>query len=154
MGDLLKSEIRQSKPFASAEEEAFLNLIRTANQLWQELGGTLRRRRLTPTQYNVLRILRGAGDEGLPSGEVGARMVTREPDVTRLLDRLEDRSLVARRRSQKDRRVVEARITEAGRELLAELDEPVEATVAGQLGHLGEERLARLIELLEAARSR
>ncbi|HEX9736727.1 MAG TPA: MarR family transcriptional regulator [Thermoanaerobaculia bacterium] len=154
MGELLKTEIKQTKPFASVEEEAFLNLVRTANDLWQELGGMLRRRKLTPTQYNVLRILRGAGEEGLPCGEVGARMVTREPDVTRLLDRLEHRGLVSRRRSATDRRVVEARITDAGLELLAALDEPVDVFTVRQLGHLGPARLGVLIELLEAVRER
>lgn len=154
MGELLKTEIKQTKPFASVEEEAFLNLVRTSNELWQELGGMLRRRQLTPTQYNVLRILRGAGDAGLPCGEVGERMVTREPDVTRLLDRLERRGLVARRRLEKDRRVVEAHITDAGLELLAALDEPVDVFTVRLLGHLSPERLGQLIELLEAVRGR
>lgn len=154
MGELLRTEIQQTKPFASVEEEAFLNLIRTANELWQELGGMLRGRQLTPTQYNVLRILRGAGDKGLPCGEVGERMVTREPDVTRLLDRLEHRALVARERSAKDRRVVVARVTDAGLRILDELERPVEDIVASQLGHLGAERLGQLIELLEIVRSR
>lgn len=149
----LRQEIRQGKPFASLEEEAFLNLLRTANVLSQGLAALLKPAELTPTQYNVLRILRGAGREGLPSGEVGERMVTRDPDVTRLLDRLEKRGLVKRWRDEADRRVVRARITRAGLEVIAPLDEPVAQIHVRQLGHLGAERLGELVELLEEARA-
>ena len=107
---------------------------------------------LTPTQYNALRILRGAGTAGLPCREVGERMVTREPDVTRLLDRLEDRGLVHRQRSDRDRRVVEATITPVGLERLGELDGPVLKALEGQLSHLGEESLRGLIGILEQIR--
>ena len=149
----LKDEIRQNKPFSSLEEEAFLNLVRTSNEQWLALTSVLRKEaELTPTQYNALRILRGAGAQGLPCREVGERMVTREPDVTRLLDRLEDRGLVHRQRSDRDRRVVEATITDAGEARLAELDDPVLAALSRQLGHLGEEDLHRLIGILEKIR--
>lgn len=150
----LRQEIRQKKPFTSLEEEAFLNLLRTANALSQGLAALLKSAELTPTQYNVLRILRGAGREGLPSGEVGERMVTRDPDVTRLLDRLEKRGLVKRWRDAADRRVVRARITRAGLEVIALLDEPVVQMHLRQLGHLGAERLRELVALLEDARER
>jgi DNA-binding MarR family transcriptional regulator len=107
---------------------------------------------LSATQYNVLRILRGA-PEGLPCGEIASRMITRDPDVTRLLDRLEKRGLISRCRETKDRRTVMARITPDGLKLLSRLDEPVQAAHRKQLGHLGRERLRVLTELLRAFRS-
>ena len=106
---------------------------------------------VTPQQYNVLRILRGA-PEGLPCGEIASRMITRDPDITRLLDRLEKRELISRCRETKDRRTVIARITPEGLALLARLDGPVQAAHRKQLGHLGRERLRALTELLRAAR--
>jgi len=105
------------------------------------------------TQYNVLRILRGS-PEGLSSGEIGRRMITREPDITRLLGRLEKRKLITRRRQAEDRRTVVARITPVGLALLGRLDEPVEQAHRRQLGHLGPKRLEQLSELLAACRSR
>ena len=154
MGGRLQEEIQQRKPFGSLEEEAFLNLLRTSNALSQGLAALLKTADLTNTQYNVLRILRGAGAEGLPSGEVGERMITRDPDVTRLLDRLERRGLVERWRDAQDRRVVRARITQEGLRSIAPLDEPVAELHVRQLRHLGEERLRVLVGLLEAARDR
>jgi DNA-binding MarR family transcriptional regulator len=148
----LQQEIQQRRPFTSLEEEAFLNLLRTANALNQGLATVLKSADLTTAQYNVLRILRGAGPGGLPSGEVGERMVTRDPDVTRLLDRLERRGLVERCRDAGDRRVVRARITEAGLGALAPLDDCVADIHLRQLSHLGEARLRELVALLEAAR--
>jgi DNA-binding MarR family transcriptional regulator len=108
---------------------------------------------LSGTQYNVLRILRGAPD-GLACGEIAGRMITRDPDVTRLLDRLEKRGLISRCRETKDRRTVMTRITPAGLRSLANLDEPVRAAHRKQLGHLGPKRLRALAELLRIARSR
>ena len=107
---------------------------------------------LSATQYNVLRILRGA-PEGLPWGEIASRMITRDPDVTGLLDRLEKRGLISRCRETKDRRTVMARITPDGLKLLSRLDEPVQAAHRKQLGHLGRERLRVLTELLRVSRS-
>lgn len=152
--DRLKSEIKQDAPFTSLEQEAFLNLVRTTAQLEHRLAEGLKSHGLTLTQYNVLRILRGAGEEGLCRNEVQDRMLTPVPDVTRLLDRLEDAGRVARERSEEDRRFVMARITREGLELLDELDDPVEELLSEKLGHLSRSELRRLIELLETARGR
>lgn len=103
---------------------------------------------LSPTQYNALRILRGAGVEGLPCTELAARMINRDPDITRLVDRLEKRGLVVRSRGVKDRRVVRASITPAGLELLQGLDRPVSEFVRGLMGHLGAQGLQGLLQLL------
>src|SRR6476660_4101581 len=118
----LGRDIKKSKPFDSLEQEAMLNLART----WDILSGEIMTRVFKPAalsaaQYNVLRILRGAG-EHLPCGEIASRMITRAPDMTRLLDRLEKRKLVSRCRQPNDRRVVAVRITDAGLRLLAGLD--------------------------------
>jgi DNA-binding MarR family transcriptional regulator len=145
-------EIKQSRPIPTLEEEAYLNVQRTANVLLQDVTELLKGHNLTPTQYNVLRILRGAGEGGLTAGDVGDRMITRDPDVTRLLDRLEARGLAERSRCTEDRRVVWTRITSAGLAAIAPLDDPVTEIHLRSLGHLGPGRLASLIELLEAAR--
>jgi DNA-binding MarR family transcriptional regulator len=137
---------------ACPEEVAYLDLLRTCDLLSRRPAQVLKQEDLSSTQYNVLRILRGAPD-GLPCGEIAARMITRDPDITRLLDRLEKRSLIARSRENKDRRMVMARITSEGLKLLARLDEPVEDTHRRQLGHLRGERLQALAELLSAVRA-
>ena len=154
MARALNQEIRQAKPFASLEEEAFLALQRTASLLLQALGRSLKGHDLTPAQYNALRILRGAGEEALTCGEIGERLVSPGPDVTRLLDRLEQRGLVTRLRDAEDRRIVRAQITQRGARLLAELDEPVEQALAELLGHLGPKRLQSLVETLALAREK
>jgi DNA-binding MarR family transcriptional regulator len=138
---------------ACPEEAVFLNLLRTCDLLYRRVIQVLKAEDLSPTQYNVLRILRGT-PEGLPSGEIANRMITRDPDVTRLLDRLEHRGLILRSRETKDRRVVMARITPRGLKRLARLDGPVEEVHRGQLRHLGKERLRVLAELLAAARAK
>jgi len=135
------------------EEAAFVDLLRTTDLLSRGLVQVLKTEDLSATQYNVLRILRGA-PEGLACGEIASRMITRDPDVTRLLDRLEKRRLISRSRESKDRRTVMARITPEGLALLARLDEPVRAAHRRQLGHLGRERLRALAELLSLARHR
>ena len=152
MSAKLKDEIRQGKPFSSPAQEAFLNLQRTADALMRGLEETLKPSGLTQTQYNVLRILRGAGASGLLCREVSERMVTREPDMTRLLDRLETRGLVTRSRDRKDRRAITVRITGPGVELLARLDDAVAERHMRQLAHLGNARIRSLIGLLETAR--
>ena len=148
----LRKQIRQTKPFANPQEEAFLNLVRTSNLLTQGFAGVLKPHGLTQTQYNALRILRGAHPEPLTCGDVGRRMITLEPDVTRLLDRLESAGLVERSRSSHDRRVVESRITDQGIERLAQLDAPVVDRVQALLGHLSVEDVSALTSLLERAR--
>jgi len=134
------------------EEAAFLELARTTDMLSRGLVRVLKPEDLSPTQYNVLRILRGT-PEGLPCGEIAARMITRDPDVTRLLDRLEKRGLISRCRETEDRRMVMARITADGLKVLARLDGPVVETHRRQLGHLGKDRIQALTELSKAARA-
>jgi len=151
MTSRLRQEIKQKQPFESPEQLAYLNVQRTASVLGRGLSEVLRRSGVTRTQYNALRILRGA-DGPLTCSEVGERMIARDPDVTRLLDRLEEKELVRRERSTEDRRVVVSEITEAGRELVDDLDEPVARVHEKQLGHLSEEKLGTLAALLEEAR--
>ena len=145
----MKTRAKQIKP--SLEEAVFLDLLRTSEVLSRRIAYQLKDVDLSSNQYNVLRILRGA-PEGLPCGEIGSRMITRDPDITRLLDRLEKRELISRCRETKDRRMVLTRITPAGLKLLAELDEPVQQAHREQLGHLGKERLKALSELLRESR--
>jgi DNA-binding MarR family transcriptional regulator len=154
MAQNIQSEIKQRKPFACREEELFLNILRTSDQLMRGMAEVLKPADLSATQYNVLRILRGAVPEGLACGEISERMVTRDPDITRLLDRLEKRGLVARSREKADRRVVTARITEAGLDLLKKLDETVTRMHKARLGHLDPKSQEGLIKLLEQARER
>jgi DNA-binding MarR family transcriptional regulator len=139
------------KPGSCPEEVTYLEMLRTMEALSHRFAQVLKSQDLSSTQYNVLRILRGA-PEGLPCGEIGNRMVTRDSDITRLLDRLEKRSLISRCRESKDRRTVWTRITPEGLELLASLDEPVRAAQRERLGHLGSERLNLLADLLRMAR--
>jgi DNA-binding MarR family transcriptional regulator len=146
-----RSVSKRRRP-ACPEEAAFLALARTTDMLSRGLVLILKAEDLSPTQYNVLRILRGT-PEGLPCGEIAARMITRDPDVTRLLDRLEKRGLISRCRETKDRRMVMARITPDGRKVLARLDTPVEETHRRQLGHLGKDRLEALTDLLAVTRA-
>ena len=142
---------RKRRP-ACPEEILFLELARTTDRLSRGPAAVLKTEDLPANQYNVLRILRGSPD-GLPCGEIANRMITRDPDITRLLDRLEKRNLISRCRETRDRRMVMARITPDGLKLLGRLDEPVEEAHRRQLGHLGRERLRALTELLRAARS-
>jgi DNA-binding MarR family transcriptional regulator len=139
------------KPGSCPEEVTHLEMMRTMEALSHRFAQVFKTVDLSSTQYNVLRILRGA-PEGLPCGEIGNRMVTRDSDITRLLDRLEKRALVSRCRESKDRRTVLVRIAPAGLELLARLDEPVRAVHRECLGHLGTERLQVLTDLLRLAR--
>jgi DNA-binding MarR family transcriptional regulator len=144
---------RNKRPgIPSSEEAAFLDLLRTTDMLSRGLVSILKPEDLSSTQYNVLRILRGA-PEGLPCGEIAKRMITRDPDITRLLDRLEKVRLISRSREARDRRTVMARITGAGLKLLARLDEPIQEAHRKQLGHLGRARLRLLTGLLREARS-
>ena len=152
MSGRLRDELKQTKPFVSLRAEAMLNLQRTADELTREFADALKPVDISPSQYNVLRILRGAGENGWTCSEIGERMVTRDPDVTRLVDRLERRDLVQRDRIAKDRRVVNVRITQKGVNMLTDLD-PVLARLERELMvRLDDDRLKLLIELLEDAR--
>jgi DNA-binding MarR family transcriptional regulator len=148
----IQAELKQTKPLGSLEEEAYLNVQRTANTLAQRIAELLRSHDLTPAQYNVLRILRGAGQDGLNASDIGGRMISRDPDVTRLVDRLEKRGLVERWRCSEDRRVVWTRLSPAGRELIDPLDAPLNTLHRDMLSHMAPERLQLLVELLEEAR--
>ncbi len=150
----VQREIRKKKPPRRVEDEAFASLQRTADALMQGVAAALKPAGLSPAQYNVLRILRGAGPDGLACREIGERMITKDPDITRLLDRLEERGLVARSRDRADRRVITTRITDKGQRILEDLDKAIEELHVKQLGHLGEQRLRSLLDLLEAARTR
>jgi MarR family transcriptional regulator, organic hydroperoxide resistance regulator len=148
----LQAELKQNIPFASREQEAYLALLRTADALQTEVEAWLKEFGLTGTQYNALRILRGAGPEGLPCREIGERMITHDPDITRLLNRLEDRGFVKRTRAKNDRRVICGKITPAGLKLLREMDSPLEKRGREMLRHVGQKKLEELIELLELVR--
>jgi len=152
MSKALREEIRQQRPFQSLEQEAFLNVVRTAAALSDQFEQMLRPADITPAQYNVLRILQGAEPKGLCRNEVRDRMLTRMPDMTRLLDRLEAAGLVSRARDTGDRRLVTTRITELGRDLLTGLEDKVAEEHRRRLGHLGEPRLKAVIELMELVR--
>ena len=148
----LRQEIRQTKPFASLHEEAFLNLARTASELSDDVELLLKDFGISAAQYNVLRILRGAGDAGLCRNEIRDRLVARMPDVTRLLDRLETLRFVRRQRDTGDRRQVGTFLTADGAALLAKLDEPITTMHQRQLQHLSADELRSLIALTTRAR--
>jgi MarR family transcriptional regulator, organic hydroperoxide resistance regulator len=148
----LQAELKQKRPFTSREQEAHLALLRTADTLQSSMESKLKEFGLTGTQYNALRILRGAGPDGLPCSEIGERMITHDPDITRLLNRLEQRGLVERTRDQHDRRVIYGKITAAGQKLLREMQEPVEKYGRELLRHVSQPQLQKLIDLLELVR--
>ncbi|MGO8818759.1 MAG: MarR family winged helix-turn-helix transcriptional regulator [Terriglobia bacterium] len=152
MPSKLKDEIKQGKPFESLESEVLLNLMRTADALARGGEEILKLVGLSPNQYNVLRILRGAGEQGLCCREVADRMITRDPDITRLVDRLERRGLLTRSRDSKDRRIITVRITLAGLKTLKELDRPMEEYNRNRLSHMDKADLRKLLEMLEALR--
>ena len=148
----LKREIGQERPFSSVEEEAFLNLLRTSDCLQRAFQRRIRNWGVTATQYNVLRILRGAQPQGLTCSAIGERMITEVPDITRLLARLKAMKLIRQQRDKRDRRVVWTHISAAGLELLREMDPEVQKNPKDLLGHLKEGELGELIHLLELAR--
>jgi DNA-binding MarR family transcriptional regulator len=149
-----QAEIQQTKPFDSLEEEALVSLNLTVDRLQWRFGEMLKAYGLSPTQYNALRILRGAGNDGRSCSEIAERMVNHDPDITRLVDRLERRGLVARSRKGKDRRVITTRITPDGLDLLIKLDQPVGEYVREVMTPLGKDKVRILIRLLEAVRER
>ncbi len=155
---VLAEEIKKRLPFDSPAEEAYLNLARTYAQLTGPSEGLFKRHGISPAKYNILRILRGAvstgecDKHGLPSLEIAQRMITRVPDITRLVDGLEEASLVHRLRCKLDRRIVYVGITRKGLELLERLDKPLNELVLGLLGHMDDQELADLSRLLVKAR--
>ena len=151
MTSQLQAELKQRKPFESLEEEAMLSIKRTAAEIDYLGAELLKPWGITGTQYNALRILRGAGEDGLCRNEIRDRLIARVPDATRLLDRLEEMKLVTRVRGE-DRRFVQTRITRAGLDLLEELHDEVTALNKSHLGHLGPQKLKLLIELLADVR--
>jgi DNA-binding MarR family transcriptional regulator len=148
----LKNEIGQERPFSSVEEEVFLNLLRTSDCLHRAFQRRIRNRGVTSTQYNVLRILRGALPQGLTCSAIGERMITEVPDITRLLARLKAMKLIRQQRDKRDRRVVWTQISASGLELLRQMDPEIQQNPRDLLGHIKESELRELIRLLEAAR--
>ena len=148
----LRSELQQRKPFSSLEQEATLNIARTEAALREPLEELLKGAGVSLTQYNVLRILRGAGPEGLTRNEIRDRLINRMPDVTRLLDRMEDAGWVNRTRETDDRRCVATHLTRSGRSLVDSLDAPVQEEHSRRLSHMTKTQLKMLIDLLSIAR--
>jgi DNA-binding MarR family transcriptional regulator len=146
-------EIRQSKPFPNREEELLVSLLRTTDIFEARFERMMRPFGISLTQYNVLRILRGAEPTGRTCGEIGERMIAREPDVTRLLERMERAGLLQRARNQEDRRVVVTRITAAGLKLLDDLEPPLQE-LDGLLAPLGERRITQMLKTLDEIRAR
>lgn len=153
MPTTLRDELRQRKPFRSLREEALVGIARTEAVTRERLERVLAPYGLSMTQYNVLRILRGAGPTGLCRNELGQRLISRMPDVSRLLDRMESAGLVSRVRSTEDRRLVNTTLTDWGRALVDELDTVVATYHEEQVGHMTKDQLRTLIELLDLARS-
>ena len=152
MGKTLKLDITQTQPFAGSEEEAVLNLELTTDHFRREVHMVLRHYGLTSTQYNALRILRGMGPGGLTCSDLGSRLVSTDPDITRLLDRLAKQKLVRRRRDLRDRRVVLTEITEEGMQLVEIITPVLDAHIRGMMRHMPQDRLQLLIDLLAEAR--
>lgn len=153
MAGKLQQEIGKQRPFELPEQEAYLNLVRTFHRLASIEDRVMREFDFSPAQYNVLRILRGIGGEGASCSVIRDRMIARVPDITRLIDRLEQRGYVTRHRGTPDRRVVRVRITDKGLKLLERMDEPILDMHRTQLGHLSRPELKQLNQLLEKARA-
>jgi DNA-binding MarR family transcriptional regulator len=147
------SRRQSSSVDAPLQAQVFVSLQKTADALGQDGEQLLKPHGLTGTQYNVLRILRGAEPDGLACSGIGERMISHDPDMTRLLDRMEKRGLITRERQRDDRRVVKTRITRAGLSLLKSLDQPVRELHKRQFGHMSAARLNTLAELLEEVRA-
>jgi DNA-binding MarR family transcriptional regulator len=153
MPSQLQGEIKQNKPFSRRSAEAILSILRTAAVLDHQLNEALKPHGITGTQYNVLRILRGAGAQGLCGREVAERLVAKVPDVPRLLDRLEAMKLISRERDPNDRRHVTARITRDGLQLLERVLPDLAVIERSRMGRLSQVALQRLIDGLAAIRA-
>lgn len=148
----LQAEIKQTRPFHSARQEAAIALLRTVDELRRHFDRVIEPHGITGQQYNVLRILRGVHPDPLPTLEIGERLIERVPGVTRLLDRLEEKGLVRRQRCTQDRRMVHCWISEAGLALLEGMDQAVDQADQESMGDLGDDEVERLIGLLERIR--
>jgi len=148
----LQAELKQTRPFARIEEEAILNVMRTAEVIEGVLSDFLKGFDLSPVQYNVLRILRGAEPAGATCSQIGERLLTRDPDITRLLDRMESRGWIVRERSKEDRRAVITRISDTGMQLVNRIDQPIEAMNQVVMRGLCHDDLDALITTLEQVR--
>jgi DNA-binding MarR family transcriptional regulator len=153
MPSRLLADLKQTKPFPRAGQEALVSILRTAAVLEHEINDALKPFDLTSTQYNVLRILRGAGDTGLCGRDIGERLITQVPDVPRLLDRMTEAGLIARKRDPDDRRHVTSRITAKGLRLLDEVQPALEAIERRRTGLLNQDQIRGLLRNLEAVRS-
>lgn len=149
----IQQEIKQTRPFRSTAQEAGIALLRTTDLVRRRMSAVLEAEDVTVQQYNVLRILRGAGPEGLPTLEIAERMIEQAPGITRLLDRLEAKGLVSRERCPTDRRQVTCRIAKPGLALLSALDPIVDALDDSMLGNLTRTELKQLIHLLDRIRA-
>jgi DNA-binding MarR family transcriptional regulator len=145
---------RHSKTRAKLEQTLVLSMLRLVFEIGNSMSVLLQKHGLSPVQFNILRILRGAGDDGLPCGVVAERLINREPDITRLLDRMEKLELILRTRDHVDRRVVLTRITEHGLEILAKLDEPHDSLHRQQFAHLSNAKLEAMVQLIQEIRNR
>ena len=150
----LASEIGKKKPFDQPEAEAFLNIMRSASVLAGPFETLFKEYGLTSAMYNALRILRGSGERGRMCHEIRDELVSRVPDVTRLVDRLEKSGYAERVRSTQDRRVIHVHITRKGSDILSKLDEPVLSLHREQMSHMSRKDLAELSRLLVLARTR
>ena len=148
----MKDELAMTKGFDTPHDEAFMALIRTSEVVQAPTDAVFRQHKLSSAQYNILRILRGAGDKGCTCGEIDSRLLKRGPDVTRLIDRMKQCGLVTRQRSQTDRRVVRVVLTENGRSLVNSLDQPVQDALEGSMAGLSAEEAQQLVVLLEKLR--
>jgi DNA-binding MarR family transcriptional regulator len=148
----IQRELKQTRPFASLAQEAAIALLRTADVVRRRIEAVIEAHGISVQQYNVLRILRGAGKDGLPTLEIVDRLIEQAPGITRLCDALERRGLIERSRLAEDRRVVQCRIARAGRALLTRLDEPVARADASALGWLAAKQARQLLDLLDRIR--
>jgi len=153
MATPLHVELKQARPYELLEEEVHVSIARTAAVLERAVAQTLKPHGLTPTQYNVLRILRGAGAEGLCRNEVGARLIAPVPDVTRLLDRMAELGLISRERSDEDRRLVRTRLTAKGLQLVNSLDADLRADHRRRLAMIDRAALTQLVATLDQVRA-
>ncbi len=152
MANHLQDEIKQTKPFERPTDEAMLSILRTASVLEHAFNELLRPFGLTTTQYNVLRILQGAGPAGLCGREIGERLISSVPDVSRLIDRMEEAGLVSKERDSTDRRHVTVRITPKGRRLVATVTPALIEAEGGRMERLSSRSVKALIETLERIR--